>query len=262
VLAFNQDFTAVRSGQVNAPEGFSHYLMKFDGVVENNQNEETFGDPLGYGVMEYVYHLMATRCGIDMSPCQLINEGSRRHFITKRFDRDGNKKIHTQTLTGIAHVDYNSPGCFSYEQLFTTARALKLPAYDARQLFVRMAFNIIARNNDDHSKNFAFIYRDIEQRKQWRLSPAYDLAYCYKPGNAWVERHWMPANLKRIDHNRQDLIAVGQNMTRLPLPELHQMIDNVLEAVSQWDILAKEYEVPDGLRKEISGNLPLADFNR
>jgi serine/threonine-protein kinase HipA len=97
VLAFNENFTQARSGQVNAPEGFSHYLMKFDGVIDNNQNEETFGDPLGYGVMEYVYHLMATNCGIDMAPCHLIDEGARRHFVTKRFDREGNKKIHTQT---------------------------------------------------------------------------------------------------------------------------------------------------------------------
>jgi serine/threonine-protein kinase HipA len=117
--------------------------------------------------MEYVYHLMATNCGIDMAPCHLIDEGARRHFVTKRFDREGNKKIHTQTLTAINHVDYNSPGSYSYEELFATARQLKLPVHDAKQLFTRMAFNLIARNNDDHSKNFAFIYKV----GQWRLSP-------------------------------------------------------------------------------------------
>ena len=256
VLAFNQDFTEARSGQVNAPVGFSHYLMKFDGVTEQNQNQETFGDPLGYGVMEYVYYLMATDCGIDMERCSLINEGSRRHFVTKRFDRDGNNKIHTQTLTGIAHVDYNTPGSYSYEELFATARKLKLSLHDAKQLYLRMAFNMISRNNDDHSKNFSFIYRN----NRWQLAPAYDMAYCYKPNNAWVERHWMSANAKRINHNRKDLIAVGQNMTKLPLPELHQMIDKVLESVSQWSFLAKQHEVPDTLRKEITGHLLLKDF--
>jgi len=256
ILAFNDDFTEVRSGQVDAPKGFAHYLMKFDGVIENKQNEETFADPLGYGVMEYVYHLMATNCGIDMEYCHLIDEGPRRHFVTKRFDREGNKKIHTQTLSAIAHVDYNTPGSFSYEELFATARKLKLPVHDARQIFTRMAFNIIARNNDDHAKNTSFIY----QNNQWRLSPAYDIAYCYKPNNAWVERHWMPANLKRIKHNRQDLIAVGQNMTKFALTDLQQIIDRVIESVSQWDSLSKEYEVPESLRKEISNNLPLNDF--
>tara|TARA_B110000967_G_C18833687_1_gene535453 strand:- start:116 stop:1435 length:1320 start_codon:yes stop_codon:yes gene_type:complete len=256
VLAFNSDFTEARSGQVSAPDGFAHYLMKFDGVVENNPNEETFGDPLGYGITEYVYYLMATRCGIDMESCFLLNEGSRRHFVTKRFDRDGNNKIHTQTLTAIAHADYNTPGSFSYEELFSTARQLKLPIHDARQLFTRMAFNMIARNNDDHAKNFSFMYKN----KQWRLTPAYDVAYCYQPNNAWVERHWMPANGKRINHNREDLIAVGRNMTKLAVPELHESIDRVIESVSTWNTLAKEHEVPSVLRKAIAGNLPLGDF--
>ena len=232
--------------------------MKFDGVVENSPDRETFGDPLGYGAMEYVYYLMATRCGIDMEECFLLNEGPRRHFISKRFDRDSNKKIHTQTLTAIAHADYNTPGSFSYEELFATARELKLPVHDAPQLFIRMSFNMLTRNNDDHSKNFSFVYR----HKSWRLSPAYDVAYCYKANNARVERHWMPANGKRIDHNRGDLISVGRNMTRIPVSELHQLIDEVIESVNCWDALALEYEVPADLRKEISDNLPISDFKK
>ena len=256
VLAFNDDFSEARSGQINAPTGFTHYLMKFDGVVENNQNEETFGDPLGYSVMEYVYYLMAQTSGIDMEDCRLLDEGPRRHFITKRFDRNGNSKIHTQTLTAMTHADYNTPGSYSYEELFSTARALKLPKHDAKQLFLRMTFNMLSRNNDDHSKNFSFILKE----NQWRLSPAYDMAYCYKANNPWVERHWMSANGKRINHSRKDLISVGQNMTRLPLPELQQMIDSVMESVSQWSVLSKQYEVPIALRNEISNNLPLNDF--
>ena len=253
VLAFNQDFSQVRSGQVKAPAGFSHYLIKFDGVNEYNRSEETFGDPLGYGTMEYVYYLMATACGIDMELCYLLDEGSRRHFLTKRFDRDGNTKVHTQTLTAIAHVDYNTPGSYSYEELFSTARQLKLPLYDAKQLFLRMAFNIIAHNNDDHSKNFSFIYKD----NKWRLSPAYDVAYCYKPNNLWVERHWMSANGKRSQYARSDLIAVAENMTKLPHSLINEMIDSVIDAVSQWNQLAKLHEVPTALRKEITKNLVL-----
>lgn len=256
VLAFNKDFSQVRSGQVKAPEGFEHYLMKFDGVSEHNENEETFGDPLGYGAMEYVYYLMATTCGIDMQDCYLLDEGSRRHFITKRFDRDGNDKIHIQTLTGMAHVDYNTPGSFSYEELFGVARQLRLPIHDAKQLFLRMAFNHIARNNDDHSKNFSFIFQD----HKWRLSPAYDMAYCYKPNNLWVEQHWMSANGKRKDHTRADLIAVGANVTKLPHSLMHEMIDNVLNSVSQWTSFAKTHDVPKRLRQEIDKNLPLEDF--
>jgi len=257
VLAFNEDFTQVRSGQVDAPKGFSHYLMKFDGVIENNQNQETFGDPLGYGAMEYVYFLMATKAGIDMEPCHLIEDDRRRHFITRRFDRKQNQKIHQQTLTAMAHVDYNTPGSYSYEEFFAVARKLRLPVHDARQIFMRMVFNIAARNNDDHAKNFSFLYRE----NTWRLSPAYDVAYCYKPGNVWVEQHWMSANSKRKMHHRKDLIAVGQNVTKLPIKDLNAMIDSVLDSVSEWRYLSKNHGVPSVLRHEIQGNLLLKDLS-
>ena len=170
VLAFNEDFTLVRSGQTPAPSGFTHYLMKFDGVSEHNQNQETFGDPLGYGAMEYVYYLIATKCGIDMMPSQLLNEGNRRHFITKRFDRIHNKKVHIQTLNGLAHVDYKMPGTFSYAELFGIARQLKLSAAEAEQLLKRMVFNIVARNHDDHAKNFAFILKNNKWSLNTRMS--------------------------------------------------------------------------------------------
>jgi len=258
VLAFNKDFSKVRSGQVASADGFSHYLMKFDGVVENSANEETFGDPVGYGVMEYVYYLMAKQCGIDMMECRLFDEDNRRHFLTKRFDRQANKKIHVQTLTAMAHVDYHTPGSYCYEQLFGIARKLKLPVADAKQIYTRMVFNIIAQNNDDHSKNFAFYLKD----NRWRLTPAYDVAYCYKPGNLWVEQHWMSANGKRKDHNRNDLIAVGRNVTKLPLSELNRLVDSVIESLSNWDRLANEFEVPKRLRKNISDNIQLTRFSR
>lgn len=177
VLAFNGDFTQVRSGQASVPTGFTHYLMKFDGVSEHNKNQETFGDPLGYGAMEFVYHLLAKKCKVDMMPCRLLQEGNRRHFITQRFDRIQNKKVHIQTLNGLAHVDYKKPGSFSYAELFGIARQLKLSAAEAEQLLRRMTFNIIARNHDDHAKNFSFMLKS----DKWSLAPAYDLAYSYKP---------------------------------------------------------------------------------
>ena len=200
VLAFNADFTQARSGQTDAPEGFTHYLMKFDGVSEHNENQETFGDPLGFGAMEFVYYLMAKDCGIDMMPCHLLPEGQRRHFITQRYDRVGNEKVHVQTLNGLAHVDYLNPGSFSYAELFAVLRQLKLSAVDAEQLFRRMVFNIVARNHDDHAKNFGFMLRG----DKWGLAPAYDLAYSYKPGSKWVNSHWMSLNGKRDDFVRAD----------------------------------------------------------
>lgn len=253
VLAFNEDFTQVRSGQAKVPSGFTHYLMKFDGVSEHNKNQETFGDPLGYGAMEFVYHLMANKCGVDMMPCRLLHEGNRRHFITQRFDRIKNTKVHVQTLNGLAHVDYKKPGAFSYEELFGIARQLKLSAVEAEQLFKRMTFNIIARNHDDHSKNFAFMLK----KDKWSLAPAYDLAYSYKPGSKWVNSHWMSLNGKRDKFTRSDFYSLEKLSPIFNKKKIDDIIDATIEHISTWRQLAEEWDVPKTLIDEIQENLRL-----
>ncbi|HAS8531086.1 TPA: type II toxin-antitoxin system HipA family toxin [Vibrio vulnificus] len=253
VLAFNEDFTQVRSGQTNVPSGFTHYLMKFDGVSEHNKNQETFGDPLGYGAMEFVYHLMANKCGVDIMPCRLLHEGNRRHFITQRFDRIKNSKVHVQTLNGLAHIDYKKPGSFSYAELFGIARQLKLSAVDAEQLFKRMTFNIIARNHDDHSKNFAFMLK----KDRWSLAPAYDLAYSYKPGSKWVNSHWMSLNGKRDNFTRSDFYSLEKLSPIFNKRKIDDIIDTTIEHVSTWRQLAEEWDVPKTLIDEIQENLRL-----
>lgn len=253
VLAFNHNFTQVRSGQVNAPDGFAHYLLKFDGITEHQANQETFGDPLGFGAMEYVYYLMATACGIHMMPCHLLDEGPRRHFITQRFDRQGNHKIHTQTLTAMAHIDYKQPGSFSYAELFSVARQLKLSASDAEQLFKRMLFNLVARNHDDHAKNISFMFKN----NQWQLAPAYDLAYSYKPGSPWVNSHWMTLNGKRDHFEKNDLYSLEKISPLFHRKNINRWLDHVCTAISQWPTLAKEWQVPAPLISEVQQNLRL-----
>ncbi|MGM0565064.1 MAG: type II toxin-antitoxin system HipA family toxin [Pseudomonadota bacterium] len=254
VLAFNEDFTRVRSGQTAAPEGFNHYLIKFDGVSQRYRDSETFGDPLGFGAMEFVYHQMATECGIDMMPCHLLEEGERRHFLTRRFDRIGNRKVHIQTLNGIAHVDYKKPGSFSYAELFAVARELRLSAAEAEQLFRRMVFNIVARNHDDHAKNFAFL---LNEKHQWQLAPAYDLAYSYKPGSRWVNSHWMTLNGKRENFTREDLYSLERISPLFTRRKIDQIVEETVSSVSKWPELAREQAVPQALIEEVSHHLRL-----
>ncbi len=253
VLAFNDDFTEVRSGQAKVPKDFTHYLMKFDGVSEHNKDRETFGDPLGFGAMEYVYYLMATGCGIEMMPCRLLDEGNRRHFLTQRFDRRGNDKIHVQTLNGIAHVDYKQHGSYSYEQLFGTARQLRLSAKEAEQLLRRMVFNIVARNHDDHAKNFAFMLTGTK----WSLAPAYDIAYSYKPASKWVGTHWMRFNGKQDNFVRSDFQGLSSLSPMFTPNRVNAVIGQVIEQVSQWPMLAKQHGVPKSLIDEVQKNLRL-----
>lgn len=256
VLAFNENFTQVRSGQVDSPEGFSHYLMKFDGVSEHNKNKETFGDPMGYGAMEYCYYIMAHElCGIDMMPTRLLDEGNRRHFLTKRFDRIGNRRVHTQTLNAMAHVSYKKAGEFSYEELFGVARSLKLRGDDARQILKRLVFNVVARNHDDHSKNFGFTMADDGK---WSLAPAYDIAYSYKPDSEWVSQHWMTLNGKRDHFNRADFYGLRKLSPMFTRQMINETIDETIEHVSKWRSIATEQDVPNSLIELVESNLRLS----
>ncbi len=254
VLAFNDNFTKVRSGQTDVPEGFTHFIMKFDGVSEHNKDKETFGDPMGYGAMEYVYHLMAKACGIDMMPCRLLKEGDRRHFITQRFDRDGNEKRHVQTLNGLAHISYKKAGSYSYAELFGIARELKLSPDDAMQIFKRMVFNIVARNHDDHSKNFGFM---LDDQHQWQLAPAYDLTYSYKPESHRVNSHWMKLNGKRDNFTREDFYSIEKLSPIFSKWKIDRIIEETTEHVSRWNDLAAEHNVPHSSLKLIGSNLRL-----
>ena len=186
-------------------------------------------------------------------PCKSLEEGNRRHFVTQRFDRSGNRKFHVQTLNGLAHVDFKKPGSYSYAELFGVARQLRLPASAAEQLFRRMVFNIVARNHDDHSKNFSFILKD----RNWKLAPAYDLTYSYKPGNRWINSHWMTMNGKRDDFAREDFHAMEKLSPLFTRSKIDQIVDEVITNVSQWRRLAKEHEVPDVLIDKVESNLRL-----
>jgi serine/threonine-protein kinase HipA len=190
IIAYNEKTGEVVSGQVTAPTGFSHWLLKLDGVTN-----EMLGDPAGYGRIEFAYYKMAVDCGINMMESVLKTEGGRAHFMTRRYDRiENNQKLHMQTLCGLCHFDFNIPGAYSYEQAFQASRQMKLAYSDAEQLFIRMVFNVISRNMDDHTKNISFL---MDNKGNWSLAPAYDLSYAYNPASKWLRMHQMSINGKR-----------------------------------------------------------------
>ena len=251
LIAINKNRTQIRSGQIDAPDGFEHYLLKFDGVEEHKTNSELFGDPKGFGRMEYAYYLMAIDAGISMAPSELLIEGQRAHFMTQRFDRIGNKKIHMTSLCALDHADYKQAGNYSYEQLLSVARQLRLPRQDAIEIYRRMVFNVVARNHDDHTKNTAFLL--TENSQQWRLAPAFDIAYSYKKDSPWVNAHQMSLNAKRDSFNRDDLLAVGSLIGNFK-KQSQQIIDEVIAVVSEWQNYADKAEVFSPFTKEIAQN--------
>ena len=250
VIAVNEARTEIRSGQVTAPDGFEHFLLKFDGVEEHQSSNQSFGDPKGYGVMEYVYHLMAKEVGINMSHCELLREEntSRAHFMTKRFDRGLGQKHHVLSLCGIAHADFRQPGAFSYEEMLAIARQIGLSNQEQEQIYRRMVFNVVARNHDDHTKNWSFLVND---NYQWTLAPAFDLAWSYKVGSPWVETHQLSLAGKRDNFERNDLLSVANLISNLRPSKASQIIEDTIRVVSGWRELAEAEGVPVLLRDSV-----------
>ncbi|WP_286744061.1 type II toxin-antitoxin system HipA family toxin [Roseivirga sp. UBA1976] len=234
IVGYNAKTGALKSGQFRLPKGFNYYLLKFDGVKAGN-----LGDPAGYGRIEMAYYLMAKAAGIEMMPCRLLEENGRAHFMTQRFDRSPEgEKIHMQTLCALSHYDFMMPGAYGYEDVMADMRDLQLPYADMEQMFLRMVFNLVARNQDDHTKNIAFL---LPKGGEWRLAPAYDVTWAYNPQGAWTSQHQMSLGGKRDHFNREDLLVFGRQQS---IKKADLLINQVLDAVHRWPEWANETGVP------------------
>lgn len=246
VIAWNPATNEVRTGQADADAGFEHWLLKFDGVRGNRDKERD--DPKGYGVIEYAYSHMAGEAGIEMTACRLLEEHGRRHFMTRRFDRPaGRQKLHMQSLAALAHFDFNQAGAYSYEQAFLVLRQLGLGAKAADQMFRRMLFNIVARNQDDHVKNIAFL---MDRSGQWSLAPAFDVTYSYNPSGLWTSTHQMTVNGKRDGFTMADIRTSGKAAGLKPR-QISAAADDVRAAVRGWPRFAREA----GVAAEVAGQI-------
>ncbi|NTW57195.1 MAG: type II toxin-antitoxin system HipA family toxin [Chlorobiaceae bacterium] len=255
VIAWNPQTNEVRSGQVKAPKGFEYWLMKFDGVSGNRDKE--LEDPRGYGAIEYAYYRMAVDAGITMNPCRLFEENGRRHFMSKRFDRlDGGERLHMQSLCCMAHYDFNQAGAYGYEQALQVIRRLGLPMAAVEEQFRRMVFNIVARNQDDHVKNIAFL---MDKSGNWSLSPAFDMTYSYQPGGKWTSSHQMTMNGKRSGFTLDDFRACAKNAF-LKRGRAESIIADVRSVIARWRDYAEESHVNAGQRDKIEAALLLGPF--
>jgi serine/threonine-protein kinase HipA len=239
VIAWNPATNEVRSGQIAAGEGFEYWLLKFDGVSGNRDRE--LDDPRGFGAVEYAYHLMAREAGITMPDCRLLEENHRRHFMTRRFDRLSNgEKLHMQSLGALAHFDFNQAGAHSYEQALLVIRRLGLPIEAVEEQFRRMAFNIIARNQDDHVKNIAFL---MNKEGEWSLAPAFDLTYSFNPSGTWTASHQMTMNGKRDAFTMDDFAACAKSAL-MKRGRAAAIVGEVHAAVEKWPRFAEQARVP------------------
>ncbi len=249
VIAWNRRTNEVRSGQITAGEGFEYWLLKFDGVTGNKDKE--LEDPKGYGAIEYAYALMARDAGITMPECRLMEENGRRHFMARRFDRlEHGEKVHMQSLGALAHYDFNQAGAHSYEQALLIIRQLGLSISAVEELFRRMVFNVVARNQDDHVKNISFL---MNKQGEWSLAPAFDMTYSYNPGGSWTNCHQMSMNDKRDHFTLADFEACGKSAL-MKRTRVTAIIDEVRSAVARWPDYAEAAGLRDDWQETIQHN--------
>ena len=236
----------VVSGQFGLPPGFDHWLLKFD-----VGNDRTLGTTAGFGRIEYAHYLMATAAGVDMGSCRLLEENGRAHFMTKRFDREGNRKVHLHSLCGLAHLDFNTPHVHGYEQYLRSILQMKLGAKAIEQAWLRCAFNVAAVNCDDHTKNLAFL---MDETGAWRLAPAFDMCFAHNPGvDKWTRTHQMLVNGKAWDMTGQDLIDLG---AEFGVNQPRIWLERIADAIGRWPEFAKNAGVPPAKVKHIASLRP------
>jgi serine/threonine-protein kinase HipA len=253
VLAWNPTTNQFRSGQVGLPPGFEPWIIKFDGIRGNRDKE--IADPQGYGKIEYAYHLMALEAGIEMTTCRLYHEGGRSHFMTRRFDRNADgSKIHMQSLGAIAHLDFNQPAGYSYEQAIQVMKKIGLTQVELEQQVLRAMINVVGRNQDDHVKNIAFL---MNREGRWKLSPAFDVCYSYDPNGAWTGKHQMSIHGKRDDFTRDDLFALAKT-AGIKTRHAAEMLERVIKAVACWPESADQAGVTETHMRRIQASQRLS----
>lgn len=237
LIAWNPETNDVRSGQINAGDGYEYWLLKFDNI-KNNKDKDSRPDDGEYTRIEYAYYLMAKSAGIEMSECRLYTENGSAHFMTRRFDRKGShgEKLHMQSLCAMAHMDFNTPRVYSYEEAFSVLKKLKLPYKDFLQLFTRMVFNECAKNYDDHTKNISFL---MDKRGVWSLSPAYDVTFSYRKDSIWVSAHQMLINGKSDEISKEDFYAVAEK-AGIKRTDAEKCVEKVESAVVRWEEFATQ----------------------
>lgn len=247
LIAWNEETKDIRSGQIDAGKGYTYWLLKF-GTMNNNKDKDKEADGKDYAKIEYAYYLMTKDAGIQMEECRLVKTAEGVHFATKRFDRDvEGKKIHMQSLGGLAHYDFNDAGAHSYEQAAHVMRKLRLSQTEIEQLFRRMVFNELAKNYDDHVKNISFL---MDRSGKWKLAPAYDMTFSYNPTSLWTANHQMRINAKKNNIELEDMITCGKNMD-ISEKNIRKIITQINAVVKRWPSYAEKAELQEQYMEEI-----------
>ncbi len=239
-------------GTVNHGPGYTYWLLKFDGGSNRDRDER---DPRGMPVLEYIYSRIAAKAGIDIPRTDLISDGTDRHFLIERFDRvirnGGLDKLHYASWSGLDHADRD--GVNSYEQLILLVRKMNLGQGAETEVFRRAVFNILGRNQDDHTKNVGFL---MDRLGTWTLAPAFDLTYAFDPAGRFTKNHQCWLNKKNNDFDRTDLLDFGR-FCNLSGKKARAIIERIGDALAEFPTLAGDLDLPRDLRRAVERNTRL-----
>jgi len=215
----------ISHGAHQLPEGYAPWLVKF----ANTQ------DGTDAGAIEYVYALMAKEAGVAMPEVHLFPAKSGAgYFATKRFDRDGNKRLHMHTACGLLHSDFRTPS-LDYEDLIALTGMLTRDVREVEKMFRLAVFNVLAHNRDDHAKNFSFL---MSETGEWKLAPGYDLTFSSGPRGEQSTMVMGEGKNPTVEH----LIKLG-NEAKIPKARITEIIEQTKAALAEWESLAKEHGV-------------------
>ena len=245
IIGFNPVTNEMTNGTKDTlPHGFEHWLIKFD--------EEKDGKSLDYTKLEYLYMTMAKECGINVPEIKLFEHGNLSHFLIKRFDRVDNTRMHTHTLAGLTHTDFNVPKHYSYDMLLKLTLNLTGEQAAVEEQFRRVIFNVIARNQDDHAKNFSFM---MDQKGRWSITPAYDITYAN--GAEYTKNHQLSIRGKVNNFTMDDLLYIAKESS-IKESWAKETIERIINVVSGFENRAKELQINDSLTSRVLKALRLS----
>ncbi|MDC9724764.1 MAG: HipA domain-containing protein [Gammaproteobacteria bacterium] len=244
----------LKDGTENYGVDHRYYLLKFDS--ENNQDRD-HRDPKGMTRVEYIYSKFARECQIDIPETDYIADGEDFHYLIERFDLINNagrlEKLHYASWSGLNHAHRDATGAYGYEQLIMTAKMIGLGQSALTEIFKRAVFNIVGRNQDDHTKNFGFL---MNKAGEWSLAPAFDLTYAFDPQGKWTQGHQIKLSGKQSDFVRDDLLKFGE-YCNLNKRKVSMIIERTIAAFQQFESQARELGVSDILLHTVRENLRL-----
>ncbi len=230
-VGYNNVTQELMHGHHQLTEGFEDWIIKFP----------SSSDPKEIANIEYAYYKMALRAGLEMNDCKLFaGRSGQTYFGTKRFDRLKGKRIHIHTASGLMHDNFRM-STLDYGHLMDCAFQLEKHVKAYEKVLRLAAFNVFAHNRDDHSKNFSFL---MDAKGHWSFSPVYDLTFS---NSAYGFHSTMVAGESK-NPGKKHLLELGKYFG-IKKPEL--ILDEVQDAVSLWDSIAKECDVPQSTIRTI-----------